>query len=81
MQLNFMVFYQIYHVCCRNKENAFKINDDSYNVVTMTRAQSHRTQVRDTDIVTPGDCVTSSALLSRVIKNEERLGWFGVFIR
>ena len=35
------------HVCCSNKYNVSKINDDSYNVVTMTRARSHRTQVRD----------------------------------
>ena len=51
-----------------------KINDDSYNVVTMTRARSHRTQVRDTSIVTPGGCVTSSGSLSRVkVKNLDGL--------
>ena len=47
--INMKIMLRIVHplVCCRNKYNVSKINDDSYNVVTMTRARSHRTQVRD----------------------------------
>ena len=47
IDMKIMLRIVYFHVCCSNKYNVSKINDDSYNVVTMTRARSHRTQVRD----------------------------------